>query len=164
MDDRILMGLAVGAALIFSAGASAQQPPAPPPYGSPGVTLDQAKKATDAAEAEAKKNGWRMAIVVVSNAGDLIHFSRIDDTQFGSTDVAIRKAKSAAAFRRPTKVFQDALTGNPPALPILTLGAIAVEGGLPLMEGGKVIGAIGCSGGTGAQDSQACQAGADTIK
>ena len=164
MDNRILIGPAVGAAMIFSAGASAQQPPAPPPYGSPGVTLDQAKKASDAAEAEAKKNGWRMAIVVVSNAGDLIHFSRIDDTQFGSTDVAIRKAKSAAAFRRPTKVFQDALTANPPALPILTLGAIAVEGDLPLTEGGKVIGAIGCSGGTGAQDSQACQAGADTIK
>jgi len=164
MDNRIFIGLAAGAALICSAGASAQQPPAPPPYGSPGVTLDQAKKAVDAAEAEAKKNGWRMAIVVVSNAGDLIHFSRIDDTQFGSTDVAIRKAKSAAAFRRPTKVFQDALTASPPALPILTLGAIAVEGGLPLTEGGKVIGAIGCSGGTGAQDSQACQAGADTIK
>ena len=164
MDNRIFIGLAVGAALIYSAGASAQQPPAPPPYGSPGVTLDQAKKAVDAAEAEAKKNGWRMAIVVVSNAGDLIHFSRIDDTQFGSTDVAIRKAKSAAAFRRPTKVFQDALTASPPALPILTLGAIAVEGGLPLTEGGKIIGAIGCSGGTGAQDSQACQAGADTIK
>jgi glc operon protein GlcG len=164
MDNRIFIGLAVGAALICSAGASAQQPPAPPPYGSPGVTLDQAKKAVDAAEAEAKKNGWRMAIVVVSNAGDLIHFSRIDDTQFGSTDVAIRKAKSAAAFRRPTKVFQDALTASPPALPILTLGAIAVEGGLPLTEGGKVIGAIGCSGGSGAQDSQACQAGADTIK
>ena len=164
MDNRIFIGLAAGMALILSGGASAQPPPAPPPYGSPGVTLDQAKKASDAAEAEAKKNGWRMAIVVVSNAGDLIHFSRIDDTQFGSTDVAIRKAKSAAAFRRPTKVFQDALTGNPPALPILTLGAIAVEGGLPLMEGGKVIGAIGCSGGTGAQDSQACQAGADTIK
>jgi glc operon protein GlcG len=164
MDNRIFIGLAVGAALICSAGASAQQPPAPPPYGSPGVTLDQAKKAVDAAEAEAKKNGWRMAIVVVSNAGDLIHFSRIDDTQFGSTDVAIRKAKSAAAFRRPTKVFQDALTASPPALPILTLGAIAVEGGLALTEGGKVIGVIGCSGGTGAQDSQACQAGADTIK
>jgi len=164
MDNRLLMGLAVGAALIFSAKVSAQQPPAPPPYGSPGVTLDQAKKAAAAAEAEAKKNGWRMAIVVVSNAGDLIHFSRIDDTQFGSNDVAIRKAKSAAAFRRPTKVFQDALTASPPALPILTLGAIAVEGGFPLVEGGKVIGAIGCSGGTGAQDSQACQAGVDTIK
>jgi|SRR6266404_273868 uncharacterized protein GlcG (DUF336 family) len=140
MDNRLLMGLAVGATLILSAESSAQQPPAPPPYGSPGVTLDQAKKAIAAAEAEAKKNSWRMAIVVVSNAGDLIHFSRIDDTQFGSTDVAIRKAKSAAAFRRPTKVFQDALTANPPALPILTLGAIAVEGGFPLMEGGKVIG------------------------
>jgi glc operon protein GlcG len=78
--------------------------------------------------------------------------------------VPIRKAKSAAGFRRPAKVFQDAVTANPPALPILTLGAIAVEGGFPLMEGGKVIGAISCSGGTGAQDSQACQAGVDTVK
>ncbi len=135
MEKRMLAALAFGATLILATGASAQQPPAPPPYGSPGVTLDQAKKAITAAEAEAKKNSWRMAIVVVSNAGDLIHFSRIDDT-----------------------------TGNPPALPILTLGAIAVEGGFPLVEGGKVIGAIGCSGGTGAQDSQACQAGVDTIK
>src|SRR5258708_10742903 len=164
MENGLLMGVAVGAALIFSGNVSAQQPRAPPPYGSPGVTLDQAKKAVAAAEAEAKKNGWRMEIVVVSNAGDLIHFSRIDDTQFGSTDVAIRKAKSAAAFRRPTKVFQDALTANPPALPILTLGAIAVEGGFPLVEGGKVIGAIGCSRGHHPQDSQACQAGVDTIK
>jgi glc operon protein GlcG len=166
MGIRILTSFALCAALTFVTGASAQQPSPPPlpPYGSAGVTLDQAKKAVEAAEAEAKKNGWRMAIVVVSNGGDLIHFSRIDDTQFGSNDVAIRKAKTAAGFRRPSKAFQDALSANPPALGILTLGAIAVEGGLPLISDGKVIGAIGCSGGTGAQDSQACKVGVDTIK
>jgi glc operon protein GlcG len=164
MRGRIVALLAFGAAMTVVSGAWAQQPPPLPPYGDAGVTLDQAKKAVAAAEEEAKKNGWRMAIVVVSNSGDLIHFSRIDDTQFGSNDVAIRKAKAAAGFRRPTKVFQDALNGNPPALAILTLGAIAVEGGFPLVSNGKVIGAIGCSGGTGAQDSQACTAGVQTIK
>src|SRR5258708_25313345 len=106
MEKRMLAALAFGATLILATGASAQQPPAPPPYGSPGVTLDQAKKAIAAAEAEAKKNSWRMAIVVVSNARDLIHFSRIDNTQFRSTDVAIRKAKSAGAFGVPTKGLQ----------------------------------------------------------
>jgi glc operon protein GlcG len=167
MGTRTLTSLAFCAALAFPAGASAQQPAAPPPlpaYGSPGVTLEQAKKAAEAAEAEAKKNGWRMAITVVSNEGDLIYFSRMEDTQFGSSDVAIRKAKSAAAFRRPTKVFQDAVNANPPALAILTLGVIAVEGGLPLFADSKVIGAIGCSGGTAAEDAQVCRAGAGTIK
>src|SRR5215470_6765570 len=167
MSTRALSLLAFCAALTFTAAASAQQPAAPAPlpgYGSVGVTLEQAKKAAEAAEAEAKKNGWHMAITVVSNEGDLIYFGRMEDTQFGSSDVAIRKAKSAAAFRRPTKVFQDAVNANPPALQILTLGVIAVEGGLPLFADGKVIGAIGCSGGTAAEDAQACRAGAATIK
>jgi uncharacterized protein GlcG (DUF336 family) len=151
--------------LAFTAGAAAQQPAPPPPsYGSPGVTLEQAKKAAEAAEAEASKNGWKMAIAIVSNEGSLIYFGRMEDTQFGSSDVAMRKAKAAAEFRRPTKVFADAVSGSPPALPILTLGAIAVEGGLPLIANGKVIGGIGCSGATAAQDGQACRAGADTIK
>lgn len=162
MGTRSSISLAFGAMLVFAAGASAQQPP--PSYGSPGVTLEQAKKAAEAAEAEATKNGWKMAIAVVSNEGSLIYFGRMEDTQFGSSDVAMRKAKTAAQFRRPSKVFQDAVAGTPPALQIVTLGAIAVEGGLPLLANGKVIGAIGCSGGTGAQDAQACKAGADTIK
>jgi glc operon protein GlcG len=160
MSNRILSSLAFCTALALATGASAQQPPG---YG-PDVTLDVAKKAVEAADAEAGKNGWHMAIVVVTTAGELVHFSRMDDTQYGSSDVAIRKAKSAAAFRRPTKVFQDAVNASPPALPILTLGAIAVEGGLPLISNGKVIGAIGCSGGTAAEDGQACRAGATTIK
>src|SRR5215813_13331440 len=157
MSTRTLSLFAFCAALTFTAAASAQQSAAPAPlpgYGSVGVTLEQAKKAAEAAEAEAKKNGWRMAITVVSNEGELIYFNRMDDTQFGSSEVAIRKAKTAAAFRRPTKVFQDAVTASPPALPVVTLGAIAVEGGLPLVAGGKVIGAIGCSGGTAAEDGQ----------
>jgi len=162
MGMRTLFTLAFGTMLAFTAGVHAQQPL--PSYGSPGVTLEQAKKAAEAAAAEAAKNGWHMAIAVVSNEGSLIHFDLMDDTQFGSSDVAMRKAKTAAQFRRPTKVFQDGLTGSPPNLPVVTLGAIAVQGGLPLFSGGKVIGAIGCSGGTAAQDEQACKAGADTIK
>jgi uncharacterized protein GlcG (DUF336 family) len=161
---RTSIALAFGAMLVFTAGVAAQQPAPPPGYGSPGVTLEQAKKAAEAVEAEATKNGWKMAIAVVSNEGSLIYFGRMEDTQFGSSDVAMRKAKAAAEFRRPSKVFADAVSGSPPALPILTLGAIAVEGGLPLLANGKVIGAIGCSGGTAPQDGQACKAGADTIK
>jgi glc operon protein GlcG len=162
MGTRTLITLAFGTMLAFTAGVSAQQ--SPPSYGYPGVTLEQAKKAAEAAEAEANKNGWKMAITVVTNEGNLVYFGRMEDTQFGSSDVAIRKAKTAAEFRRPSKVFADAVSGSPPALPILTLGAIAVEGGLPLISGGKVIGAIGCSGGTAPQDGQVCKAGADTIK
>jgi uncharacterized protein GlcG (DUF336 family) len=153
MNRQVCATLACIAAISFPGMGSAQQPAAPS-YGYPGVTLEQAKKASEAAEAEAGKNNWHMAIVVVSNSGDLIHFARMDDTQFGS----------AAAFRRPTKVFQDAINGTPPATNIATLGAIAVEGGLPLIANGKVVGAIGCSGGTAAEDAQACRAGAATIK
>jgi glc operon protein GlcG len=172
MRNRVTTSLAVCAALTIATGAWAQQPtpaappPAPAPaYGTPGVTLEQAKKAVEAAEAEAKKNGWRMAIAVVSIGGYLIHFSRMDDTQFASNEIAQHKARAAAMFRRPTKAFQDALAANPPNLFVLTLdGVIASDGGLPIMSGGKVIGAMGCSGGLGAQDAQVCKAGVDTIK
>jgi glc operon protein GlcG len=173
MRNLVVTSLAVCVALTFGTAAWAQQPApapapapaAPPQYGSPGVTLEQAKKAVEAAEAEAKKNGWLLAIAVVSNGGYLVHFSKMDNTQFASVQIAQHKAKAAATFRRPTKVFQDGLTANPPNLVLLTLdGVIASEGGIPLMSGGKIIGAIGCSGATGAQDGQACKAGADTIK
>jgi uncharacterized protein GlcG (DUF336 family) len=146
----------------------AQQPAAGPPpasYGSPSVTLEQAKKAVDAAEAEAKKNGLHQAIAVVSNSGWLVHFSRMDDTAFASIDVAQHKARAAAIYRRSTKSFADRLAAGGAGLAILMLdGAIAVEGGIPLMSGGKVIGAIGCSGATAEQDGQTCKAGADTIQ
>jgi glc operon protein GlcG len=164
MRNLVVRSLTLCAALAFGSAAWAQAP-APPQYGSPGVTLEQAKKAVEAAEAEAKKNGWPLAIAVVTNGGYLVHFSRMDQTQLASIQIAQHKAKAAATFRRPTKVFQDGLTANPPNLVLLTLdGVIASEGGIPLMSGGKIIGAIGCSGATSAQDGQACKAGADTIK
>ena len=161
MGMRTLISLASGVVLVFAGAAAAQQPA--PSYGSPGVTLEQAKHAAAAVEAEAGKNGFKMAIAVVSNEGSLIYFGRMEDTQFGSSEVAIHKATTAAKFRRPTKVFSDGLTGSPPALPVVTLGVTAVEGGLPLISNGKVIGAIGCSGGTATQDAMVCKAGADTI-
>ena len=167
------IALAFGATLMFAGGAVAQQPAPPasspfnslwPPYGSPGVTLGQAKKLAEAAEAEARKNGWKMAIAVVSNEGSLIYFGRMEDTQFGSNDITIRKAKTAAEFRRPTREFQDAITGTPPVLLALSAGPIAIEGGLPLLSNGKIIGAIGCSGGTPGQDEQICKAAVDAMK
>ena len=165
MRKLVLSSIAVAAALTLGTAAWAQQPPPPPQYGAPGVNLEQAKKAVEAAEAEAKKNGWLMAIAVVTNGGYLVHFSRMDQTQLASIQIAQHKAKAAATFRRPTKVFQDGLAANPANIYLLTLdGVIASEGGIPIMRDGKVIGAMGCSGGTGAQDGQTCKAGIDTFK
>jgi glc operon protein GlcG len=163
MRHSVLASLMLSAALTVSTGAWAQQ--APPQYGSPGVTLEQARKAIEAAEAEAKKNGWLMAIAVVSSGGHLVSFAKMDQTQFASIKIAQHKARTAATFRRPTKAFQDGLAANPANVYLLTLDdVIASEGGIPLMRDGKIIGAIGCSGGTGAQDGQVCKAGVDTIK
>ena len=153
---------ALVAASTFAGSALAQQPAAPT-YGQPGVNLEQATKAAEAAMAEAKKNGWLMAVAVVSNSGFLVHFSKMDQTQFASIQIAIDKAKAAATFRRPTKVFEDRANGGGPS--VLSLhGVVASEGGIPLMRDGKIIGAIGCSGGTSPQDGQACKAGADLFK
>src|SRR5436190_23116730 len=155
-----------GMALATAAQAEMATTPAPAPsptYGQPGVTLEQATKAVDAAAAEAKKNGWLMAIAVVSNSGFLVHFSKMDQTQFASVQIAMDKAKAAAQFRRPTKVFEDRANSGGPS--VLSLhGVVASEGGVPLMRDGKVIGAIGCSGGTSPQDGEACKAGVATIK
>jgi len=104
-----------------------------------------------------------MAVAVVSNSGFLVHFSKMDQTQFASIQIAMDKAKAAATFRRPTKVFEDRANGGGPS--VLSLhGVVASEGGIPLMRDGKVIGAIGCSGGTSPQDGQACKAAADLFK
>jgi uncharacterized protein GlcG (DUF336 family) len=154
--------IAAAIALMTCVPVSAQQPPAPPMYG-PEIALEQAKKAADAAEAEAKKNNWLMAIAVVSPSGDLAYFRKLDGTQYASIQIAQHKAKAAATFRRPTKAFQDGLAQGNTFL--LTLdGVIASEGGVPIVVGGKIIGAIGCSGGTGAQDGQVCQAGVNALK
>jgi glc operon protein GlcG len=168
MRNAMLTSLAIGAAVLFAAQANAQAPAAPPAplvYG-PGLTLELARKAVAAAEAEAKKNGWFLAIAVTTNGGHLVHFARMDGTQFASINIAQQKAKAAATFRRPTKAFVDAIAANPANVGLLTLdGIVASEGGLPLIGAdGKMIGAIGCSGATGQQDGVACQAGVNALK
>jgi glc operon protein GlcG len=125
------------------------------------VSLEAAQKMAAAAETEAKKHSWNMAIAVVDVSGTLILFHRMDDVQLGSVDVAIAKAKSAAKFRRPTKAFADALTTNGNGL--LSLGVAAVAGGIPIAVDGKVIGAMGCSGMASDQDATVCQAGVDAL-
>jgi glc operon protein GlcG len=134
------------------------------PYGAP-VGVEAAKKAAAAALAEAVKNKWNMAVAVVEPSGTLVFYEKMDNTQIGSADVAIAKARSAAQFKRPTKAFQDALAAGGAGLRILGLpGAVPVEGGVPLVSEGRIIGAIGLSGGTSEQDGQCAQAGAGTVK
>src|SRR6266508_804232 len=134
------------------------------PYGL-AISLDNAKKAAAPALAEARKNSWNMAVAIVDTAGDLVYFEKMDATQTGSVAVAIAKARSAARFKRPTKAFQDTLAAGGEGLRILRLeGAVPVEGGVPIVMDGKVVGAIGLSGGTSQQDGQCAQAGANALK
>jgi uncharacterized protein GlcG (DUF336 family) len=133
-------------------------------YG-PTITADQAKTVAAAAVAEARKNQWTMAIAIVDPAGDLVYFEKMDNTQVGSVDVAMAKARASARFKRPTKAFQDALAAGGEGWRILSLeGAVAVEGGLPLIIGGKIVGAIGASGGSSQQDGVVAAAGAGALK
>jgi glc operon protein GlcG len=134
-----------------------------PSYG-PTISLEDAKKAAAQAIAEARKNNWTMAVAIVDPAGTLIYYEKMDNTQNGSADVSISKARSAARFKRPTKAFQDALAAGGTGLRILRLeGAIPVEGGIPLMLDGKIVGGIGLSGGSSEQDGQCAKAGADAL-
>ena len=149
-------------ALITSA-ARAQTAPAPA-YGAP-IGVDNAKKAAAAAIAEARKNNFTMAIAIVDTGGNLVYFEKMDGTQTGSVNVSIEKARSAVLFRRPTKSFQDTVAQGGVGLRMLGLpGAVPVDGGIPLTESGKIVGAIGASGGTSDQDGQCAQAGANVVK
>ena len=132
-----------------------------PAYGN-AVTLDMAKKVMAAAEAEAKKNNWPVVIAIVDNHGLLVMLQRIDNTQTASVTVAIEKARTAAMFKRPSKAFEDAVAGGRVALLGLP-GATPIEGGLPLMQDGKIIGAIGVSGMASPQDAQIAKAGVDSV-
>ncbi len=167
MNWRMTGAAAIGLALVSIAPVSAQPPAplAPPkvPYGPP-ITLDKAEKVIAGAEAEARKNGLGMAIAVLDSGGNLVAFHRLDGTQLGSIRLSEGKAHTALDFRRSTRVLQDALTGGGVGLWWLSVdGAIPLEGGLPLQEEGKIIGAIGVSGGLSAQDAQVAQAGADAL-
>jgi glc operon protein GlcG len=160
MIARCLSALA-GASLLLASAISLAQVPQ---YG-PNITLEQARKAAAAADAEAKKNGWPVAIAVVDNAGMLVYFERAENTQTASIQVSIDKAVSSAMYRRPTKAFQDGVAGGGVGVRALNLrNASAVDGGFPITVGGKIIGGIGISGVTADQDGQIAKAGIDAMK
>ncbi len=160
-----LPNLVVGVAIaLLAVSPVAAQQAAPPKYG-PEINLAQATKAMDAAEAEARKNGWAMAIAVVGPTGELVLFRKLDDTQHASPLVAQHKAMSAAIYRRPSKAFEDRVAAGGVGVTVMSLaGAIASEGDVPIIIDGKIIGAIGASGGTPQQDGVVASAGAAAVK
>jgi len=169
-ESTLSIALLSGAFFVSTNASPADQKPAAPvssyaiPIGAT-ISLEAAKHAATAAAAEAKKNNWHMAIAVVDPAGSLIYFEKMDDTQIGSANVAIDKARSAALFKRPTKAFQDAVAGGGLGVRILGLqGAVPLEGGTPLMSGGKLVGAIGVSGDLSEHDGQCAAAAVATLK
>lgn len=127
-----------------------------------GMTLDAARKVAAAAEAEALRNKWNVVIAVVDDGANLVLLERMDDAQIGSIEVAIAKARSAVSFKRPTKAFEDAVAGGRNAILGLP-GALPLEGGLPLLVDGRVVGAIGVSGVTSQQDGIIAKAGVDAF-
>lgn len=162
MITKWLAGCCV--ALALAALPARAQTPTPPPYGAP-IALEQARKVVAAAEAEARRNGWNVVIAVVDGAGHLVLLERLDNTQVGSVEVARGKAWTSAAFRRPTKAFEDMVAAGGAGLKVLTLqGVVAAEGGVPIVLDGKLIGAIGVSGMTSQQDGQIAAAGAAVLK
>ena len=151
-------------------------PPAPPaaggtpdampfdiPYGV-SIGLERAKQVMAAAEAEAKKRNWKMNIAVVDTNGELVHFSRMEGAQIASGTISVGKARTAARYRRESRLFYNAFETGHPYVSTLDPTLVASPGGFPLIEGGKLIGAVGCSGGTGDQDAVICKAGAEVVK
>lgn len=132
------------------------------PYGAP-ISAERAQALLQAAVAEANKRGWPLNIAVADSGGNLVAFLRMDGAQLASIAVAQHKARVAAKFRRPTKVFEDAVQKQDYKYVLTLDDVIASRGGIPIIEDGKLIGAIGCSGGTGSQDELVCAAGAATI-
>jgi uncharacterized protein GlcG (DUF336 family) len=162
MGSRFRLRDVLGAALILcGVGLVAQMPN---PYGAP-ISLEQARKPAAAALAEAAKNKWTMAVAIVDTGGILVYYEKMDNTQVASAQVAIDKARSAVIYKRPTKALQDALAAGGAGLRILALReAVPVEGGVPLIVDGKIIGAIGVSGDSSANDNQCAMAGAALMK
>lgn len=151
-------------ALISVLAAISVAAQAPLPYG-PTINLENAKKAASVAIGEARKNNWTMAVAVVDPNGTLIYYEKMDNTQNGSAKVAIDKARSAALFRRPTKVFADRIASGGSGLGVLKIeGAMPIEGGVPLIIDGHVVGGIGLSGDASENDGKCAQAGADSLK
>jgi len=181
MRSIVSMTLAACAIAALSSPAFAQAPapatpPAPPsaggtpdampfdiPYGV-SIGLERAKQVMAAAEAEAKKRNWKMNIAVVDTNGELVHFSRMEGAQIASGTISVGKARTAARFRRESRLFYNAFETGHPYVSTLDPTLVASPGGFPLIEGGKLIGAVGCSGGTGDQDAVICKAGAEVVK
>jgi glc operon protein GlcG len=181
MRSIVSMTLAACAIAAISSQAFAQAPtpatpPAPPsaggtpdkmpfdiPYGM-SIGLEQAKQLMAAAEGEAKKRNWKMNIAIVDTNGDLVHFNRMEGAQIASVSISINKARTAARYRRETRLFFNAFETGHGYIATLDPTLVASPGGIPLVEGGKIIGAIGCSGGTGDQDALICKVGADLVK
>lgn len=183
MRKKILLPMLSAAPLCFALVCQAQSPAsssgAPPaqdpldavpetmpydiPYGFP-ISLEQAQRLIAAAVAEAGKRHWKMNVAVVDSGANLVAFQRMDGAQLASIAVAQHKARSAAAFRRETRVFEDAIQQKQNYYAFTLDGMIASRGGIPLIAGGKLVGAIGCSGGTGSQDEVVCKAAAAALK
>ncbi|SMC62722.1 GlcG/HbpS family heme-binding protein [Polynucleobacter kasalickyi] len=170
MKLKILIMILVGLQASFGMAQPAPDPaddvPDAMPFdlalGTP-INLERAEAAINAAIAETKKRNWKMNIAVVDVNGDLIVFKRMDNAQLASIAIAEHKAKAAARFRRETKLFEKGINIGKNNNIITLDGVIASRGGIPLVENGKIIGAIGCSGGTGSQDELVCKAGAATL-
>src|SRR5215470_13609337 len=155
------VAIALGFLCSVMAVAFAQMPN---PYGAP-ISVENAKKAAAPAIAEAAKNKWTIAVAIVDPSGVLVYYEKMDNTQIGSADIAIDKARTAAQFKRPTKALQEALAAGGAGMRILGLkGVTPVEGGIPLVMDGKIVGAIGVSGMASDQDSVCAKAGADSLK
>jgi glc operon protein GlcG len=163
MTKLAAIALVLSLALLTSVSAGAQTPAPPPAYGMP-IGLEQAKKIMAGAETEAKKNNWPVVIVILDSGGQLVMLQRLDNAQWGSVDIAKEKARSAVALRRPTKVFQDLIAQGGANLRLLNIGYSVLEGGIPIVLDGKIVGAVGVSGVTSQQDAQIAQAGIDSLK
>jgi uncharacterized protein GlcG (DUF336 family) len=174
---RTFTAIAFAACLLASgtAHAQAQAPSGAPdlnaipekmpfdiPFGTP-ITMERAQSLVQAAVAEANKRGWKMNVAVVDPNGDLIAFGRMDGAQLASISISQHKARVAARYRRPTRALEDAVQKFGFNYLLTLDDVIASRGGIPLVEGGKIIGAIGCSGGTGSQDEATCTAAANTV-
>jgi uncharacterized protein GlcG (DUF336 family) len=189
MRTRFLIALAASSTLAMGSSAVAQPQPAPgaqmpapatpsppaaspaapaastprPDYGQP-ITNEQARAVAAAALSEARKNNWRMAISVVGPAGELVYFEKMDGTQLASTEISQAKARTAVMFRLPSKAFADQYAAGNTVFMTFPERPVASEGGSPIVVSGKIIGAIGASGGTGQQDGAAAAAGASAAK
>jgi len=160
MKTRPWMTILLGI-LFFALVPRSARAQLPNGYGA-AISVETARKIAAVAVAEGKKNGWNVAVAIVDPAGELVFFERIDNTQAGSIAVSQDKARTAARFKRPTKAFEDALVGGRQAILGLP-GVVPLEGGIPLLVDGKIVGAIGVSGATSQQDGICAQAGADTL-